>query len=108
MHWCTQNLSLFHQTEPVASDFLTFRGPIIPNWLRQFLFHTRAHVAANQDPILRLPDKLNDSPNAPELTAMRQRIEALQQAGYHLNEQPSDAVTVHASPNSAVEGRIGD
>jgi hypothetical protein len=86
MHWCTQTLSLFHQAEPVASDFLAFRGLIIPNWFRQFLYHTRAYVAANQDPILRLPDKLNDSPDAPELTAMRQRMEALQQAGYHLNE----------------------
>jgi hypothetical protein len=88
MHWCTQNLSLFHQAEPVASDFLTFQGPIIPDWFRQFLYHTRAHVATNQNPILRLPDKLDDSPDAPELTAMRQRIEALQQAGYHPNEQP--------------------
>jgi hypothetical protein len=88
MHWCTQNLSLFHQAEPIASDFLSLRDPIILNWLRQFIFHTRAHIAANQDPILRLPDKLNNSPNAPELTAMRQRIEALQQAGYHLNELP--------------------
>jgi hypothetical protein len=87
MHWCTQSLSLFYPHKPVTSDFLTFRGTIIPDWFRPFLYYTRAHVASNQDPILRLPDKLNDDPNAPELQAMRQRIEVLQQAGYHLNEQ---------------------
>lgn len=84
MHWCEQNLSLFYQSKPTASDFLTFRGAIIPDWYPLFLYHTRAHVAANQDPILSLPDKLDDT----ELGAVRQRIAALQEAGYNLNRLP--------------------
>jgi hypothetical protein len=84
MHWCEQNLSLFHQTKPIASDFLTFRGAIIPDWYPLFLYHTRAHVATNQDPILALPVKLDDT----ELATVRQRIVALQEGGYNLNGLP--------------------
>jgi len=87
MHWCSHSLSLFVTTQPVASDFLTLHGSVIPPWYSDFLFYTRAHVATNQAPILQLAPKPDDSPESPELTLTRGRIEVLQAAGYNLNEQ---------------------
>jgi hypothetical protein len=87
MHWCNSNLSLFVATQPVASDFLTLQGHVIPPWYRDFLFHTRAYVATNQAPILQLASRPDDSPESPDLTLTRGRIEVLQAAGYNLNEQ---------------------
>jgi hypothetical protein len=67
-------------TPPVASNFLQQQGQIIPDWYKPLLFRTRAHVAAEYSPLLSLAPKLDDASGA--LTITRQRLQALQQAGY--------------------------
>jgi len=87
MHWCSYNLSRFVITKPIASDFLTLHGHVIPPWYSDFLFCTRAHITANRVPILQLATRPDNLPESPELTMTRGRIEVLQAAGYNLSEQ---------------------
>jgi hypothetical protein len=77
MQWCEQTMhSLGKSTPPVANDFLQLRSPIIPDWYRLLLYRTRAHVAAENSPLLSLAPKLDDASGV--LTVTRQRLEVLQ------------------------------
>jgi hypothetical protein len=88
MQWCEQELyQLGVTTRPTASQFITHHGPVIPEWYKPFLFRARAHHTRGDNPQLALPPKLNDSPDAPELSAMKARLEALQAAGYEQVQQ---------------------
>jgi hypothetical protein len=83
MAWCQQTLHEFGITSrPIANQFITPHGQIIPEWYEPFLFRTRRQVAAGLEPQLALSPKLDDSPDSPELGAMKARLEALQAAGY--------------------------
>jgi len=84
MTWCQQTLHYEFgiTSRPTTSQFITPHGSVIPEWYEPFLFRARRQVAAGLEPQLALPPKLDDSPNSPELTAMRMRLEALQEAGY--------------------------
>jgi hypothetical protein len=82
MHWCQQELyQLGVTTSPIAGDFLSRRLGTTPDWYISFLYRTRAHVAAESQPLLQLVPSLNEEETG-ELTATRDRIKALQQIGY--------------------------
>jgi hypothetical protein len=109
MQWCKQELyQLGVITQPTASQFITHRGSVIPEWYRPFLFRARAHDACGNDPQLALPPKLNDSPDSPELRAMKARLEALQAAGYEQAQpghkrQISEAIASNERANNSEE-----
>jgi hypothetical protein len=68
--------SLGVTAQPVASDFLSQQGPIIPEWYRPLLFRARAHVDAGLEPALQLAPKFDDESG--ELKAVKQRLELIQ------------------------------
>jgi len=69
-------------TRPVASDFLSQQGSIIPDWYEPLLFRVRAHVDTGSEPALQLEPKFDDESG--ELKATRQRLELLQARQYGL------------------------
>jgi hypothetical protein len=111
MQWCKQELYQFGVIiQPTASQFITHRGPVVPEWYTPFLFRARAHNACGDDPQLALSPKLNDSPDSPELRAMKARLEALQAAGYEQvqprhKRQISEAIPSNKRANNNEEGR---
>jgi hypothetical protein len=74
--------SLSITTRPVASDFLSQQGPIIPDWYEPLLFCARAQVNTGSEPALQLAPKFDDESG--ELKATRQRLELLQARQYDL------------------------
>jgi hypothetical protein len=61
--------SLGITTRPIASDFLSQQGPIIPDWYKPLVFLVRAHVDTGSEPALQLAPKFDDESG--ELKATR-------------------------------------
>lgn len=58
MTWCEQTLQrLGHPVHPVALEFFTLRGQVVPEWYYQLVYAARAHQESQAEPILSLASR---------------------------------------------------